>query len=1262
MTAAAILLAASASHAAITGTIIGVDGKPLAGATIQAYPAETSAAQRARLLSSSPERAANASVQSSENGTFSIDPKSPLADLIVSISGRAAAAIEVPDGEDAGVIVVSPQSHRTVRVTGDGKPVPNALVADGSLTVRTNAQGEADLPELLLGRPVAVQSGFAPAEEPIGESRPVLALDAGVTVSGKVVAADGSPAAHSSVSVDGWPLGETNGAGEFTIAHAPKNWRRITAIRDSRIGEAPNKGRSITIRLTPAVTISGNTVPGARVTLRRPADFSVFESIISDAKGAFAFPPVAPGDYTLLAARFGDSFTDRTISANKNIVESIEAKPFVLISGRVVDEQRAPVAGALMMFGNRSFSSGGAMLSGPNGEFKVRGNFAAPFPQSVVAIHNGYAAGASPAMNSDSAKSGITVTLPRGFPFIVRVVDKQRQPVADASIAVFMASPDSMLRSPVVCEPALSIACHTTDASGSATYRATENTYSVNVRGETIASRLVPPQTFTARLSPLTIQVDRGVVVAGHVMYRDGTPVVDAMVMPKIGAGAMARTNPDGSFELRSVVPGPLSLIARTPNSAAPSASVDVTAPDNNVTLTLATPGRIEGRVTDKATGQPVTDFGVAATLRDMRFYGPGMRAKQFHSDDGAFAIDDAPLGAVTVRVSAPGYSMLTNDVNVQEGKTVSDVAFPLEHGGRIVGRVTADDQPLAGVSIRVGNSDPTTASTDADGQYTIDSIAAGDRMVEFAKSGFIAQHKSVDVTAGKDARLDVTMSRGRDLVGRVVDANGQAIVNARLFIRSGGRPLSGMNPNTFTDGDGQFKFEGLRDGHYSVSATKDGFVGAAGDGDVPSTTPVTITMKTGGTITGRVVGLSEAELANAYVYGASPSGSAHAQVDAGGTFTLRGVPDGNVSVSATAGGMSARRSPSKTVEVTNGIAAPVEIDFAQGLTITGHVTQNGSPVSGGNVTFSPKSGSQFGSSQISGDSSYSVTGLEPGEYTVRVFSYGGARYETAYTVSGSTSFDIDMKGATLEGHVLDASTGEPVSDANVWAQGPKDSKYTQGTTSGSDGRFVLTAVPDGSVTLHATREKYSALTQTVVVASGTAPDTELRLDRGQEAVILIVDAPSGNPVSGYASIYSGRKSVGSAVPGDDGKAHVWLPPGAYKASVSAPDYVSMTIDLTVPGPEVRATLSRAGKLVITSRSTGDVQISLAGLPLETPGVGGVITGKRMAHVQANAQAVIGGLAAGHYTVDLLNSDRVTVKQSYSVDVFAGQTAQLNIE
>ncbi|HJT18731.1 MAG TPA: hypothetical protein VJ853_15145, partial [Thermoanaerobaculia bacterium] len=121
---------------------------------------------------------------------------------------------------------------------------------------------------------------------------------------------------------------------------------------------------------------------------------------------------------------------------------------------------------------------------------------------------------------------------------------------------------------------------------------------------------------------------------------------------------------------------------------------------------------------------------------------------------------------------------------------------------------------------------------------------------------------------------------------------------------------------------------------------------------------------------------------------------------------------------------------------------------------------------------------------------------------------------------------------------------------------------------------------------------------------------------------------------------------------------HAWLPPGAYKANVSAPDYVVQTVDLTVPGPEVRAALTRAGKLMINAKSSDDVQITLAGLPLDnTP-----LTRKRMVRVQANLPTYVGGLAPGRYTVDVMNSDRTTVKQSYSVDVAAGQTAQLNIE
>ncbi|HEY6842583.1 MAG TPA: carboxypeptidase-like regulatory domain-containing protein, partial [Thermoanaerobaculia bacterium] len=327
--------------------------------------------------------------------------------------------------------------------------------------------------------------------------------------------------------------------------------------------------------------------------------------------------------------------------------------------------------------------------------------------------------------------------------------------------------------------------------------------------------------------------------------------------------------------------------------------------------------------------------------------------------------------------------------------------------------------------------------------------------------------------------------------------------------------------------------------------------------------------------------------------------------------------------------------------------------------TVSGHITQNGVPVGAGNINFSPKKGTQSGgSSQIGGDGSYTVSGLSTGDFLVRVFS-PSVRYDADYSVSGNATFDIDMKGATLRGRVVDASTNEPVSDANVWVDPTKEVKFGQGTTSGGDGRFTLNAVPDGTFTIHASREKYSPATQSVVVASGTAPDVEVRLDRGQETVIQIVDAPSGNPIGGFVGILSGNKVVNNGSPGDDGKTHVWLPPGTYKANVSAPDYVSTRIDLTVPGPEARVPLSRAGRLIIVSKNGGDVRVGLAGLPLDSP-VGGII--KTFVRAQPGISTYVGALAPGHYQVDLMNSDRVTVKQSYSVDVIAGQTATLNID
>lgn len=70
-----LLLAATSASAAITGSVIDEDGKPIAGATVRAFAAEPSQPYRLRMVRGEFVRQPAASVNTRSDGGFSIDPK-----------------------------------------------------------------------------------------------------------------------------------------------------------------------------------------------------------------------------------------------------------------------------------------------------------------------------------------------------------------------------------------------------------------------------------------------------------------------------------------------------------------------------------------------------------------------------------------------------------------------------------------------------------------------------------------------------------------------------------------------------------------------------------------------------------------------------------------------------------------------------------------------------------------------------------------------------------------------------------------------------------------------------------------------------------------------------------------------------------------------------------------------------------------------------------------------------------------------------------
>src|SRR5205807_4206874 len=112
----------------------------------------------------------------------------------------------------------------------------------------------------------------------------------------------------------------------------------------------------------------------------------------------------------------------------------------------------------------------------------------------------------------------------------------------------------------------------------------------------------------------------------------------------------------------------------------------------------------------------------------------------QIHSDDGTFSVPVVP-GRTELRVTATGFVRAAlGGLTVEEGKPLSGIEVRMDRGGRIVGRVTSGGEPVAQAYVSAFadryTGSQTGASTDANGEYVIDGVDAGQRTVEARKTG----------------------------------------------------------------------------------------------------------------------------------------------------------------------------------------------------------------------------------------------------------------------------------------------------------------------------------------------------------------------------------------------------------------------------------------------------------------------------------------------------------------------------------------------
>lgn len=1309
--------------ALLSGRVVDAVGAPVAGATVIAMPPAERGPRRGRFSARTSLFPAVAAT--GEDGSFRIEsaPRRRVS-LRTHAPGLAPAVVETALPGAAGrptVIRLAPGRSVTGRVLApDGKtPVAEAWIlagedgwdgltrskADGSFAldhlrsgavtlVATVASAWIDPPDLsgeaaaratwAPSTPLTVKVAPSGTEKPGPEAR--LRLRPGGMVVAKVLDAEtrfAVPGAAIALDVPGerQPRAAlTGGVGEVLFTGVPAGSIGLGADADGYLDEkvesrplAVGSTQQVTAALRPAAAIEGTVrdaagrpLPGARVSVLAPPSFSrplpvaiylplSLEPLTTEADGSFLLEELPPRT-DLKVSVSAPGFVPWEMAGIKlrpgETRSGLEVLLYAgrMISGRLVDREGGPVAGASVVASKRPESGSGG--------FTIR-----------VAQVRG--------RGGRAARGGTGMEEPL-------------EPVQSDAQGIFRAG------------------------------GATTGVWSLRITAPGFAPHTVAGLKLeeSGALDAGEIVLAPGAVLRGRVSTKAGEPIPFATgrLMKEFAPLSEFTAEADGTFVTEDLAPGEAVTLIVSADGFGTAEKGGLTPPMEELEIVLPLSSRISGRVVDRDTRRPVTEFALNVS-RD-REGGIGGRMTRmveeggevsFSSDEGIFLLEDVNPGKVAIGATASGYRPSTvRDLTVPEGEDLEDVVITLERGGSVSGTVQDDrGRPLPGVAVdkkeaaspgfrmQIGSDDATT--TDGEGSFFLDGLevpeGGGRITLTFTHPDYQPAERDVDMARAVEG-LRVTLTRGGELVGIVLhESDGSPVRGAVVRASAVGGDLFSGSSTATTGPDGSFVLDGVAPGRYQVRAEAPGFSPAVQDNVVieagGSPAPLELRMGGGVVLTGSILGARPEEMAQMTVRAIGGTGGGFgttAPVDSEGRFEMRGLTPGTMTLVAGAGFMGGR-STSKTIQIPEGATTfEAFLEFPRGYTVEGIVSKGGAPVDGATILF--RRGTGTGASATTDSSGrYSLDDLEDGDYDVSVMQFStGLSHTLKAGIHADRTLDIEMPLATLAGWVRSASSGEPIESATVAMQRTDGAPATipsrflgQEARTDQTGRFAIQGVDAGTYSVTAQAQGYGYETRAVTITAAVPPqDLTFDLSRVQGLSFRAVDQASGLPLRSLTAMVLVAGGGDPLASGGAAAATVFqgslsadasgvfrlasLQPGTYRVVLGGQGLGVRTLhDVIVPSADLQIQMAPKGGLDITDR---DLQAGQAarGVLLDSQG--------RPSHVnswssdpafnlQAGTPATLRDLSPGAYRLRVAGPGGGVIEQM--VTVVPGQVTSLSI-